>query len=49
MKKVAKGNFGYIEYNRKFALIRTIAALAVCIIIFVTGLVIYKSNRNADF
>ncbi len=47
MKKVTKGNFGYIEYNRKFAMIRTIIALAVCILVFVTGLLIYKSNKNA--
>ncbi|SEK33215.1 hypothetical protein SAMN04487770_101200 [Butyrivibrio sp. ob235] len=47
MKKVAKGNFGYIEYNRKFATIRTFIALAICLIIFFTGLFIYKSNKSA--
>ncbi|WP_026528851.1 hypothetical protein [Butyrivibrio sp. VCD2006] len=47
MKKVAKGNFGYIEYNRKFAAIRTIVALIICLIIFFTGLIIYHSNKSA--
>ena len=47
MKKVAKGNFGYIEYNRKFAAIRTIIALLICLAIFFTGLIIYKSNKSA--
>ncbi len=46
MKKVAKGSFGYIEYNRKFAVVRTIAALAICLIIFFTGLIMHKSNKN---
>ncbi|WP_029321331.1 hypothetical protein [Butyrivibrio sp. AE3004] len=47
MKRVAKGSFGYIEYNRKFAAIRTAVALAICLIIFFTGLIIYKSNKSA--
>ena len=47
MKRVAKGSFGYIEYNRKFAAIRTTIALAICLIIFFTGLIIYKSNKSA--
>ena len=47
MKRVKKGNFGYIEYNRKFALIRTLIALGICLIIFFTGLIIYKSNKSA--
>ena len=47
MKRVKKGNFGYIEYNRKFALIRTLVALGLCLIIFFTGLIIYKSNKSA--
>lgn len=46
MKRVAKGSFGYIEYNRKFAAIRTIIALAICLIIFFTGLIINKSNKS---
>lgn len=46
MKKVAKGSFGYIEYNRKFACIRTIVALGICLIIFVTGLIMYHSNKS---
>ncbi|WP_044912814.1 hypothetical protein [Butyrivibrio sp. WCE2006] len=47
MRRVAKGNFGYIEYNRKFAAVRTVIALAICLIIFFTGLIIYKSNKSA--
>ena len=46
MKRVAKGSFGYIEYNRKFAAIRTIIALVICLIIFFTGLIMYKSNKS---
>lgn len=46
MKKVAKGSFGYIEYNRKFAAIRTIIALGICLAIFVTGLIMYHSNKS---
>ncbi|WP_408071173.1 hypothetical protein [Butyrivibrio sp. JL13D10] len=46
MKRVAKGNFGYIEYNRKFAAVRTLIAVAICLIIFFTGLIIYHSNKS---
>ncbi len=47
MKRVPKGHFGYIEGNRRFAIIRTIGALLVCLIIFLTGLFIYHSNKSA--
>ena len=47
MKRVSKGEFGYIESSRKFAVIRTIIALAICLLIFLTGLFIYKSNKSA--
>ena len=47
MKRVSKGNFGYIEYMRKFAIIRTVIALLICLAIFLTGLIIYHSNKSA--
>ena len=47
MKKVYKGDFGYIEYRKKVAIIRTAICLAVVLGIFVCGLVIYGSQKNA--
>ncbi len=47
MKKVSKGNFGYIESSRRFAIIRTVVALLICLAIFLTGLVVYHSNKSA--
>ncbi|MCR5102793.1 MAG: hypothetical protein K6B41_15705 [Butyrivibrio sp.] len=47
MKKAYKGEFGYIEYARKFSIIRTIICLVITIGIFIVGLIIYKSNKSA--
>ena len=47
MIKPAKGSFGYIEGGRRFAIIRTGLALLVCLIIFLIGLFMYHSNKNA--
>ncbi len=46
MKRVAKGYFGYIESSRKFAIIRTIVALLICVGIFLVGLIMHHSNKN---
>lgn len=47
MKRVSKGNFGYIESSRKFAIIRTVCALLACLAIFLIGLFINHSNKSA--
>ena len=47
MKRAAKGSFGYIEGSRRFAIIRTVLALLACLLIFLTGLFIYHSNKSA--
>ena len=46
MKKVYKGDFGYIKYSRKKAIIRTAISLAATILIFVIGLLIYHSQKS---
>ncbi|MCR4902880.1 MAG: hypothetical protein K6A23_08475 [Butyrivibrio sp.] len=46
MKRVSKGNFGYIKSARNFAIIRTVICLAVCVGIFLTGLIMYHTNKN---
>ena len=48
MKKnrIIKGNYGYILYSRKKSLIRSIISVALCFAIFLTGLVMYGSNKN---
>ena len=46
MKKIYKGDFGYIKQNRKKAIIRTAISLAVTILIFVAGLIIYHSQKS---
>ena len=46
MKRVSKGEFGYIKSARKKAIIRTVICLIVCVGIFLTGFIIYKSNKN---
>lgn len=47
MASVSKGKRGYLEYCRKFSIIRTIIALVITIGIFLTGMIIYKSNKSA--
>ena len=46
MKKVYKGEFGYIKYRRAVSVIITIICLAIAVGLFVTGLIIYGSNKN---
>ena len=46
MKKVYKGEFGYINYRRKVAIIRTVICLAIAVGLFVIGLVINGSQKN---
>lgn len=45
MKKY-KGEFGYIAYRRKVAIIRTVVCLAISVGIYVVGLVINGSQKN---
>ncbi len=47
MKKIYKGEFGYIEYRKKVAIIRTAICLAIVAGVFICGLVIYGSQKNA--
>ncbi len=47
MKKVYKGDFGYIQHTRKVAIIRTAICLLFTIMIFVIGLLMYHTQKNA--
>ena len=42
----AKGEYGYILYGRRVAILRTVLAVCACVALFLTGLIIYHSNRN---
>lgn len=46
MKKVRKGNFGYIAYQRKAALLRTILFFALSLAIYGIGIYSTGSNKN---
>lgn len=46
MKKVYKGDFGYIKAGRKKAIIRTLISLAATVLIFLIGLFTYKSQKS---
>ena len=46
MKKVYKGDFGYIKHGRKKAIIRTALSLFVTVLIFVIGLLMYHSQKS---
>ena len=46
-KKVNKGEFGYIPYRKNIALLRTIACLVITVGIYLTGVIMYKSPKNA--
>jgi hypothetical protein len=46
MTKKYKGEFGYIAYRRKVAIIRTVMLLAVAVGLFVAGLLIFGSQKN---
>lgn len=47
MNKVYKGDFGYIQHQKKIAIIRTVICLAVTLLIFVTGLIMYHTQKSA--
>ena len=44
--KVYKGEFGYIKYRRKVAIIRTALCLLVAVGMYVAGLIIFKTQKN---
>ncbi|SHN63625.1 hypothetical protein SAMN02745247_02687 [Butyrivibrio hungatei DSM 14810] len=46
MKKVYKGEFGYIENNRKKAIIRTAIFLSIVLLLFFTGLILKHTQKN---
>lgn len=46
MKRVYKGDFGYILYQRKVAIIRSVIIGGAILGIFLLGLVITKTNKN---
>jgi hypothetical protein len=46
MSKKYKGDYGYIEYRKKIAIIRTGICLAVTLILFFTGLIYAGSTKN---
>lgn len=49
MKKVEKGNWGYVNYRKKINLIIMLAAFLVVIGVFVLGLILNKMDRNNIF
>ena len=46
MKRVYKGEFGYIKHNRKVAIIRTAICLAFTLALFFTGLILNHTQKN---
>lgn len=46
MKKVYKGDFGYIENNKKKAIIRTAVFLGIVLILFLTGIFLKHTQKN---
>ncbi len=46
MKKKYKGEFGYISYRKNVAIIRTAICLLIVVGLFVTGLIMYGSQKN---
>lgn len=46
MKKPEKGQYGYIDYTKKKLLIMSIISLASVLIIFFTGVLLYKTNKS---
>lgn len=49
MKKVEKGNWGYVNYRKKINLIIMLTAFFVVIGVFVLGLILNKMDRNNVF
>ena len=46
MKKVKKGNYGYIRYERKKRLLVTLVMFAIPLVIYVTGYIQTKTRLN---
>ena len=46
MKKVKKGNYGYIRYQRKKRLLVTLVMFAIPLVIYVTGYIQTKTRLN---
>ena len=46
MKKVEKGEFGYLAYKKSRNMIKTIIAFAIVLVIFIIGFIIWKSKNN---
>ena len=46
MKKMYKGDFGHIFYQRKVAIIRSVVFGIVLLGLFLTGLILTKTNKN---
>ncbi len=46
MKRVYKGEFGYIKYRTKLTVVRTVLCAAVAIGLFLVGLLIYHTQKN---
>ncbi len=46
MEKKYKGEYGYIDYRRKVSITRTVICLLVVLAFFITGLIIYKTQKN---
>ncbi|MDO4616704.1 MAG: hypothetical protein Q4B03_04515 [Lachnospiraceae bacterium] len=49
MKKVAKGNYGYIRYQKKFRFLRSLGALVLPLAFFTAGLIINQGDRNSIY
>ncbi len=46
MKRIRKGEFGYISYQKKMAFIRTAVFFALCAAIFLTGYITTGTRKN---
>lgn len=46
MKIVHKGEYGYIAYQKKWTIIRTVIYFAICMSIFAIGIITTGSRRN---
>ena len=44
--KIYKGEFGYIKYRKKIAIIRTCVCLAIAVGLYVIGLIYFGSQKN---
>ncbi len=49
MKRVKKGNYGYIKSEKKFRLLRSLAFLAVPLAFFIVGLILNDGDRKSIY